>query len=263
MRVDPIYGGCGSELLRPVWVRSRVHRDGAVVIAVPVVRMVQVPADEVVDVVAVRNLLVTAAGLMHVRSPMLAAGVLGRAVRRIGRADLQDMLVNVVAVRVMQMPVVQVVEVIAVLDRRVPAIGSVLVGVVWVNGVLGISHGVNIDRARVGHQIDGDERHSQPFVVVLSMRLRRSDSRASQLDGRAGEVMVLGQERLRDYAVGDGVRPLRGLRFYVAVQAAQAPWSTTSCSDTSSGTRSDRRLIARSSPSSEKGSRRPQRSQTR
>ena len=103
--------------------------------------MVQVPADEVVDVVAVRNLFVTAAGLMHVRDLMLAAGVLGRAVRRIGRADLQDMLVDVVAVRVMQMPVVQVVEVVAVLDRRVPAIGSVLVGVVWVNGVLGISHG--------------------------------------------------------------------------------------------------------------------------
>ena len=111
------------------------------VIAVPVVRVVQVPADEVVDVVAVRNLLVTAAGLMHVRGLMLAAGVLGCAVGRIGGADLQDVLVDVVAVRVMQMPVVQVVEVVAVPDRRVPAIGSVLVGVVWMNGVLGISHG--------------------------------------------------------------------------------------------------------------------------
>jgi peptidoglycan/xylan/chitin deacetylase (PgdA/CDA1 family) len=46
-------------------------------------------------------------------------------------------------------------------------------------------------------------------------------------------------------------------------QLSHAPWSTTSCSETRNGRRSLRRRIARSSPGSVNGSRRPQRSQTR
>ena len=58
-------------------------------------------------------------------------------------------------------------------------------------------------------------------------------------------------------------RPAKGARAGQAAQALQAPCRTTSCSETSSATRSDTRLIARSRPSTENGSSRPQRSHTR
>jgi hypothetical protein len=106
------------------------------VVAVPVVRMVQVPTNEIVDVIAVGNLLVTAIGAVNVRSFVPAAGVLRSAISGIGRADLEDVLVDVVTVRVMQMRVVQVVEMVSMLDCRVPASGAVLVRVVRMNGVL-------------------------------------------------------------------------------------------------------------------------------
>jgi hypothetical protein len=115
---------------------SGVHGDGSVVVAVPVVRVVEMPTNEIVDVIAVGNLLVTAIGAVNVRGFVSAAGVLGSAISGVGRADFENVLVDVVTVRVMQMRVVQVVEMIAMLDRRVPASGAVLVRVVCMNGVL-------------------------------------------------------------------------------------------------------------------------------
>jgi hypothetical protein len=95
-----------------------------VVVAVAVVRPVQPSSDEVIDVIAVRNRLVTAAVAMAVRRVAVdRVGMTGR-MRLI---DANGMLVDVVAMRVVHMSVVQVVDVIVVLDRGVPAIGAVLV----------------------------------------------------------------------------------------------------------------------------------------
>jgi hypothetical protein len=113
-----------------------VHGDGAVVVAMPVVRVVEAPTNEIVEVIAVGNLLVTAIGAVNVGGFMSAAGMLGSAISGVGRADLEDVLVDVVTVRVVQMRVVQVVEMIAMLDCRVPASGAVLVRVVCMDGVL-------------------------------------------------------------------------------------------------------------------------------
>jgi hypothetical protein len=98
-----------------------------VVVAVPAVRVMQVPAHEVVDMVAVGDLLVAAAGAMNVPGLMLAAGMVGRAIRRVGSAHLDDVLVDVIAVGMMQMSVVEVVEVVSMLERCVPATGAMLV----------------------------------------------------------------------------------------------------------------------------------------
>jgi len=106
------------------------------VVAVRAVRVVEMLADEIVDVIAVGNLLVTAIGAVNVSGLVLAAGMLGCAVHRVGFADLQDVLIHVVMVRVVEMPVVQVVEVVPMRDRRVPASGSMLVRVLCVDGVL-------------------------------------------------------------------------------------------------------------------------------
>jgi hypothetical protein len=107
------------------------------IIAVPVVRVVQVPIDQVVDVVAVGDGFVAAVGAVDV------AGVVGTAlmIRRAGigvrRCHVQDVFVDMIAVRMMQMPIVQIIGVSVVLDRRVATSGAmrVIVVLVFVAGI--------------------------------------------------------------------------------------------------------------------------------
>jgi len=77
-----------------------------VVVAVPVVGVVQVSGDGVVDVIAVRDRLVTAALTMNVISAVRIAGVLGRAVVWVGTADREAMLIYMIAVHAVQVAVV-------------------------------------------------------------------------------------------------------------------------------------------------------------
>lgn len=110
------------------------------IVAVTVVRVVQVAVDEVVDVIAVRDRFVPAAGPVDVRAVVARALVLRGALDRVGLADGQAVLVDVLAVRMMQMPVVQEVDVTVVLDGGVATVGPVGVIVSFVD--LTIGHGV-------------------------------------------------------------------------------------------------------------------------
>jgi hypothetical protein len=101
--------------------------DGAVIVAMIAVGMMQVPLDQKVDVVAMRDGLVPAAGAV-----LVAALDVRRAAGRIRRADRDRMLVDVIAVHVMQVAVVQIVDMTLVADRRVPAARAMLVRVVGV-----------------------------------------------------------------------------------------------------------------------------------
>jgi len=89
--------------------------------------MMEVTVDQIVDVIAMRYGFVSATWPMHMTGLMPTALVIGRAAIRIGRGDLQTVLVHVVTVRVMQMAVVQIVDVIPVPDSRMAAGGAVLV----------------------------------------------------------------------------------------------------------------------------------------
>ena len=102
------------------------------VVAVVAVRVVQVPIDEVIDVVAMWHRFVTAAGAMDVSCFVAAAVVVGRAGVRVGGADGDAVFIDVVAVRVVQVAVVQVIDVAVVLDGGVAAARAVLVCVVGV-----------------------------------------------------------------------------------------------------------------------------------
>ena len=94
------------------------------VVAVPVVRVVESPADEVVDVVAVRHGLVTALGAVSVGGVAVhGVGVAGR--MRLVHRD--HVLVHVLVVGMVQVAVVQVVDVIAVTDGGVTTAGTVAV----------------------------------------------------------------------------------------------------------------------------------------
>jgi hypothetical protein len=91
------------------------------------VLVVKVRADEVVGVVAVRHGLVAAAPSVDVTRVVLAARV-----RAAGRslAGREHVLVHVIVVHAVQMPVVQEVVMVVVLDADVTAVCAVHVGMV-------------------------------------------------------------------------------------------------------------------------------------
>ena len=95
------------------------------VVAVAVVLVVQVPVDEVVDVIAVRDRLVAAVRPVHVGGFVTVARVAGTAGVRMAVVDAEHVIVDVVAVRVSQVAVLDEVDVALVDDGDVPAAGAV------------------------------------------------------------------------------------------------------------------------------------------
>jgi hypothetical protein len=87
-----------------------------VIVTVPAVRVMQVPCHQVVGVVGVRDDLVPAVRAVSVRLVVRSAGVRGRAGCWVRPSYDQRALVDVVAVHVVQMAVVEIVGVVAVLD---------------------------------------------------------------------------------------------------------------------------------------------------
>ncbi|WP_277043388.1 hypothetical protein [Caballeronia mineralivorans] len=109
--------------------RSReVNR--AVVVAVIAVRMVQVAVDEIVDVIPVRHRFMAAPWSVNVARLVTAAA--RRAFVRIFGAHFELMLVYMIAVRMMQMTVMQIINVIVVLDRSMSTVRAMLVVVLSV-----------------------------------------------------------------------------------------------------------------------------------
>jgi hypothetical protein len=93
------------------------------VIAVVAVRVVEVAADEVVGVIAVRNGLMPTARAVSVALFVSRTAVRRRALRWVGRIDRDAALVDVISVDAMHVTVVQIVAVVAVLNALVPAAG--------------------------------------------------------------------------------------------------------------------------------------------
>lgn len=102
------------------------------IVAVIAVRMVQVAVHQVIDMIAVRNCLVAAAGAVPVAFFVMAAVMTRRATGRVRAADCQGMLLDAAGSHVVQMPVVQVIDVAFVPDRRVTAARAVLMSVIGV-----------------------------------------------------------------------------------------------------------------------------------
>lgn len=110
--------------------------------------MVKVSIHHVVGMVAVRQRLMAAAGSVLVICPVGAAVVVGRAAVGIFLGDLERVLAPVVAMLVVEMPVVQVVEMAGVVDGGMSAAGAVLVLVTLVDVVFVMAHRHNVDRGR-------------------------------------------------------------------------------------------------------------------
>jgi len=104
------------------------------------VRMMQVTVYQVIDVIAVGNRFVPASRTMHMVGGMSAAAMVRGANLRIGFRNSDNMLVHMIAMRMMQMTVVQIIHVTVMNDCRVPAVRAVLVGMVGVLGMRASAH---------------------------------------------------------------------------------------------------------------------------
>lgn len=105
------------------------------------VRVMQVAVDEVVDMVAVRYCFMAATWAVYMAGVVAAAFVLGSASIWVLGADFNDVLVDMVAVRVMEVAIVQVIDVVAVFDGGVAAVFAVLVVMMVVVGKVAVAHG--------------------------------------------------------------------------------------------------------------------------
>lgn len=112
----------------------------AVIVTMAVVRMVQVTFYQVIHMVVVWNRLMAAVCAVRMLCVVAAAVVAIRAICGVGGADCQRVLIDVPIVRVVHVPAMKKINVTFVLDRRVAAIGAMLVGVFRVDDVL--CHGV-------------------------------------------------------------------------------------------------------------------------
>jgi hypothetical protein len=92
-----------------------------VVVAVPLVGMVQVALDKIVSVVAVRNRLMSTTGPMRVPAVVRSAGMARGAGGRIRATFAEGMFIHMARVGVVKMTLVQVVNVILVFNGGVSA----------------------------------------------------------------------------------------------------------------------------------------------
>lgn len=97
---------------------------------------VQMTVDEIVDMVSVRHGLVATVCAVAMAGLMSVAAMGGRASGRVLRSDTEPMFIDMVAVWMVQMPIMQVVGVTVMGDGRMPAVRSVLMGVMLMDGVV-------------------------------------------------------------------------------------------------------------------------------
>jgi hypothetical protein len=95
-------------------------------------RMVQMAVNEIINVISMRHALVPAVGTVDVAALVSSARMIGRAFRTVPGVALDHVLVNVIAVHVMQMAVVQIIGMAVVLESDVTAPCPVLVRMLFV-----------------------------------------------------------------------------------------------------------------------------------
>ena len=131
------------------------------IVAVIVVRMVKAPVDEIVDVITMRHRLVSARVSMRVAGR--AAGRHGVTVRVSG-VHCDYVLIDVIAVWVVQVALVEIVDVIFVADRDVAA--ALLVDMRVVALVNGVRHTRTVPAVLDRRQAGNDKTYSQTRTLV-------------------------------------------------------------------------------------------------
>ena len=122
----------------------------AVIVAVATMRVMQVSPDEIIRVVTVRHRLVSASFAMLVVCLVAFAAVARRTCIGIGVRHRQGVLIVVTCMLMVQVPVVQVVGMVAVLDCGVTAVRSMRVIVISVRVVVGHVETILVGRSKGG-----------------------------------------------------------------------------------------------------------------
>lgn len=115
----------------------------------PAMGVVQVSGDQIIEVIAVRDRFVATMGAVRVTGFMPLAGVARGTVIRVRAADLNRVLIVVVIMMMVQVPIMQVIDMIFVLYRSVPA-----------------SRSVDVDMAASGVHLVRHRQYLVPFFLL-------------------------------------------------------------------------------------------------
>ena len=123
------------------------HRQGAVIVAVIPMRMMQAPTNEVVNVVAVRNRLMAAVRAVLVSRFMPTGPVLKRASIGIRFAHFDDVFLCMPVTDVLQMTMVQIIDVIPMANSGVATTYAMDVRT-FASTLIGRGHGISFPKLR-------------------------------------------------------------------------------------------------------------------
>ena len=98
------------------------------IVAMSGMNMVQPAINQIIDMIAVRHRFMATTRPVH-----MGAGQRGRAAIGIGGGNRDHMLINMIAVDMMEMPIVQIIDMAIMMDGRVAATGAVDMGVIGVD----------------------------------------------------------------------------------------------------------------------------------
>jgi hypothetical protein len=94
------------------------------IVAMVAVRVMKMPFDQVVNVIPMGDSFMPASRSVHMAAVVRAAAVVGCAPVGISLRYFNLMFIDVIAVHMVQMPIMQVINVASVVDGRVTTIGS-------------------------------------------------------------------------------------------------------------------------------------------
>lgn len=106
------------------------------VIAMRAMGEVQMAGDQIIDMVSVRHGLMSAVRAMAMSGLMPLAAMGRRASSRVFRSDTEPMFIDVVAVWMMKVSVMEIIGVVVMGDSWMPAVRSVLMTVMLMDGMV-------------------------------------------------------------------------------------------------------------------------------
>jgi len=114
-----------------------------VIVAVVTVKMVEVIADAIIDMISVGHRLMPTSRSMPMGGIVVATGVTGSAAVRVGARNFDHVLIDMILMRVMQVAIMQVVNVASMAYGGMTAIGAVLMGMVGMSVMGTTRHGLS------------------------------------------------------------------------------------------------------------------------
>jgi hypothetical protein len=107
------------------------------IIAMAIMWVMQPSVHEVIDVITVRYAFVSALRTMRMRAPGL-----GRTAQGIGVANFDNVFVDLISMRVMQMTIMQIIDVAIMVHSRVPTVRTMLMCVIRMTRLCAGGHGI-------------------------------------------------------------------------------------------------------------------------